>query len=64
MREREVTKVMALFFNQSVKDATQNLEVSTESGLTSEEVKKRVEQYGQNRLVGGKEKSILQMMFE
>lgn len=55
---------MALFFNQSVKDATQNLDVSVESGLTSEEVKKRVEQYGQNRLVGGKEKSILQMMLE
>ena len=55
---------MALFFNQPVNDAMQNLGVSAESGLTSEEVKKRVGQYGQNRLVGGKEKSILQMMFE
>lgn len=55
---------MALFFNQPVNDAMQNLGVSAASGLTSEEVKKRVEQYGQNRLVGGKEKSILQMMFE
>ncbi len=49
MREREVTKVMALFFNQSVKDATQNLEVSTESGLTSEEVKKRDQDKSQYR---------------
>ena len=55
---------MALFYNQSVTDTTHELDVNVFSGLSSEEAKKRSDQYGQNRLEGGKEKSILQMMLE
>ncbi len=55
---------MALFFNQSVNDAAQNLDVDITSGLTNEEAQKRSEKYGSNRLEGGKEKSIFQMMLE
>ncbi len=55
---------MALFYHQSVTDTIKELNVDAFSGLTSEEAKKRSEQYGQNRLEGGKEKSIIQMMLE
>lgn len=37
---------MALFFNQSVNDAAQNLDVDITSGLTNEEAQKRSEKYG------------------
>ena len=55
---------MASFHQHSVTEALQKLEVNVFSGLTSGEAKKRSEQYGENRLEGGKEKTILQMMLE
>lgn len=55
---------MASFHQHSVTEALQKLNVNVFSGLTSGEAKKRSEQYGQNRLEGGKEKTILQMMLE
>lgn len=55
---------MLSFFNQSIQDTTKRLNVNTTTGLSTKEVEKRVSQYGSNRLEGGKEKSIFQMMLE
>ncbi len=55
---------MKVFFDQTVEDTAKELGVNVFAGLSDEEVAERSSQYGQNRLVGGKEKTIVQMMLE
>lgn len=46
------------WFNLSVKEVKEKLEVDLEKGLTKEEVLKRQEQYGYNELISKKKKSL------
>lgn len=62
LKERSCS--MKIYFNQSIEGATQELQVNPAAGLTSDEADRRLSQYGHNRLEGGKEKSIFQMMLE
>ena len=55
---------MKPFFSLSAADAAKELQVDASSGLTKEEAEKRIEKYGHNRLEGGKEKSLIQMILE
>ena len=55
---------MKPFFSLSPADAAKELQVDASSGLTKEEAEKRIEKYGHNRLEGGKEKSLIQMILE
>lgn len=55
---------MKTYFNQSVEETSKLLGVDRNSGLTGEEAQKRAEQYGKNRLEGGKEKTILEMALD
>ena len=55
---------MKPFFSQSPADTARELQVDVSSGLTKEEAEKRIEKYGHNRLEGGKEKSLIQMILE
>lgn len=47
--------------NEQVKDA---LQTNLETGLSSEEAKKRLETYGENKLVEKKKKSVIRIFFE
>lgn len=51
------------FFNRSVQEALTELNTS-EQGLSSQEAKKRLEQYGPNKLSEAKRKSPLAVFFE
>lgn len=51
-------------YTETAETTAQILEVSLEAGLTDEEAASRLKTYGQNRLEGGKEKSLLAMAFE
>ena len=55
---------MKSFFSLSPADTARELQVDVSSGLTKEEAEKRIEKYGPNRLEGGKEKSLIQMILE
>ena len=55
---------MNTFFNQSVEDTARELKVDVSAGLSEKEAQERGEKYGKNRLEGGKEKNIFQMMLE
>ena len=55
---------MKQYFSQTVSDSAQNLKVDVSKGLSAQEVAKRTQEYGSNRLEGGKEKSVLQMALE
>lgn len=55
---------MKIFYDQTAEVTAKELQVNPSTGLTSEEAEKRSKQYGFNRLEGGKEKSIFQMMLE
>lgn len=55
---------MKPYFNQSVSEAAQGLQVDISTGLSGQEAAKRGQIYGLNRLEGGKEKSLLQMALE
>ena len=55
---------MKPFFSQLPADTARELQVDVSSGLTKEEAEKRIEKYGHNRLEGGKEKSLIQMILE
>src|SRR5690606_21972528 len=50
-----------MWFNKSTEQVLSELNVNLEQGLSSEEVAKRLEQYGYNRLPEQKRKSILSM---
>ena len=49
------------YFNQTTEEALKALGADTTAGLTTAEAEKRLTQYGENKLEGKKEKSILQM---
>ncbi len=55
---------MKQYFNQSVSETAQELQVDLSTGLSGQEAAKRSEIYGLNRLEGGKEKSLFQMALE
>ncbi len=49
------------YFSKSIPDVLSELNVDPDIGLSTEEVTKRQEQYGPNKLVGKKRKTILQL---
>ena len=55
---------MKLYFSQNVSDSARDLKVDLSTGLSSQEVTKRSQEFGPNRLEGGKQKNILQMALE
>ncbi|MCK9626128.1 MAG: calcium-translocating P-type ATPase, PMCA-type [Bacteroidales bacterium] len=52
------------FYNQNVEDILDNFNVSKASGLSSEEAKKRIYKYGNNKLISKKRKTFFRMFFE
>lgn len=50
-----------MWFTKSSKDVLKELNVSEKTGLSTEEVKKRLEKYGPNKLKGKPKKSLLQL---
>src|SRR5512133_1861599 len=52
---------MVPFYNQEVEEVLKNFNVSATEGLSSEEVRKRLEEYGENQLAAGKRKTFLKM---
>ncbi len=52
------------YYNQPVKEVLQQLEVSSSTGLSDNEVKERLSHYGPNQLESRKQKSLLAMFFE
>ncbi len=55
---------MEQYYNKSVDDVLQKFGVSSDSGLPEEEVKKRLEEYGANKLEAQKQKSVLTIFLE
>lgn len=55
---------MKQYFSQTASDSARDLQVDLSAGLSSQEAAKRIQEYGANRLEGGKEKSLLQMALE
>jgi Ca2+-transporting ATPase len=55
---------MKQYFSQTASDSARDLQVDLSTGLSSQEAAKRIQEYGANRLEGGKEKSLLQMALE
>ncbi|MFZ0471304.1 MAG: HAD-IC family P-type ATPase, partial [Bacteroidales bacterium] len=53
--------VMTNFYNQDIHEVTSQLKTSETAGLTTEETKRRLDEYGFNQLVGKNKKSFLQM---
>lgn len=54
---------MKKYYNQTVNEVLDGFNTSDATGLTSEEVKRRLEEYGPNQLVAKKRKTFLQMFF-
>src|SRR5665647_1838540 len=52
---------MTNFYNQDIHEVTSQLKTSETAGLTTEETKRRLEEYGYNQLVSKKKKSFFQM---
>jgi len=52
---------MTNFYNQDIHDVTSQLKTSETAGLTTEETKRRIEEFGYNHLVSKKKKSFFQM---
>ena len=50
-----------MWFTKSSKDVLKEMNVSEKTGLSTEEVKKRLEKYGPNKLKGKPKKSLLQL---
>jgi len=55
---------MSSFYNREVKNVIEELNTSDKMGLSSEEVKLRLEKYGPNQLVSKKRKTFIKMFFE
>ena len=55
---------MEQFYKHSIKDIEKEMDVSLDQGLSSNEVEKRLAEYGKNRLTSKKKKSLLAMFFE
>jgi len=52
---------MTNFYNQDIHEITSQLKTSETAGLTTEETKKRIEEFGYNQLVSKKKKTFFQM---
>lgn len=52
------------YYNQSVDEVLQKLEVSLQTGLSEDEVKERLTRYGPNQLESRKQKTLLMMFLE
>ena len=52
------------FYNQPIDDLLQQFDVTSVAGLSDEEVRRRIEEHGPNRLESKKQKSLLSMFFE
>ena len=55
---------MKTFFDLSAEDASKEMQTDVSNGLSPEEAAARLQKYGPNRLEGGKEKSLLEMVLE
>ena len=55
---------MELFYDKAKDEATSGLKVDVNTGLSSDEIKKRQEEYGLNRLEGEKAKSLFSMILD
>jgi len=55
---------MSLFYNEKAEETLDRMQSDANKGLSVAEVAKRLEKYGQNRLEGAKEKSLLSMIFD
>ncbi|WP_050608028.1 calcium-translocating P-type ATPase, PMCA-type [Clostridium niameyense] len=53
-----------MWFNKTSEETLKELDVDPQIGLTLEEVKKRTEKYGSNKLNAKKQKSMLKLFFE
>ncbi|MCR1934606.1 calcium-transporting P-type ATPase, PMR1-type [Clostridium tepidum] len=53
-----------MWFNKTSKEILEELNVDISTGLSSDEVEKRQEKYGLNKLTSKKQKSLLKMFFE
>ncbi len=51
-------------YNEKIENVTTKLSTNIEQGLSDSEVVNRKKQYGKNKLVGKKERTVLQMFFE
>ena len=54
---------MGKFYNEEINDVITGLNTDLTTGLTGDEVKKRLDQYGYNQLEGKRKKSFLSMFF-
>ena len=52
---------MTNFYNQDIHEVTSQLKTSETAGLTTEETKRRLEEFGYNQLVSKRKKSFFQM---
>ena len=52
---------MTYFYNQDIHEVTSQLKTSETAGLTTEETKRRLEEFGYNQLVSKRKKSFFQM---
>lgn len=52
------------YFTKSIDETAKSLNTDCEKGLSSNEAQSRLNQYGENRLVGEKERTKLQMFFD
>ncbi|MFD3156054.1 cation-translocating P-type ATPase [Haloimpatiens sp. FM7330] len=53
-----------MWYNKDKNEILNEFDTNSETGLTTEEVEKRIEKYGFNKLAAKKQKSILKMIFE
>ncbi|WP_142413144.1 calcium-transporting P-type ATPase, PMR1-type [Hathewaya massiliensis] len=52
-----------MWFSKSTEDVLKELNTDPKLGLSSEEAKKRLEKYGENKLAGKKQKTMIQLFF-
>ena len=52
------------YYNQPIDDLLQQFNVTSDTGLSDEEVKRRIEEHGPNQLESTKQKSLLSMFFD
>ena len=52
------------FYNQPIDDLLKQFDVTSDAGLSDEEVKRRIDEHGPNKLESKKQKSLFSMFFE
>jgi len=52
------------FYNQPIDDLLKQFDVTSDAGLSDEEVKRRIDEHGPNKLESKKQKSLISMFFE